>query len=65
MATFGRAVPLPAVHIEHAWMGFNPDPVFVEGNAQRFLPRGAEYWDGVHRQAVEEAVNKLKELVAA
>jgi glycosyltransferase involved in cell wall biosynthesis len=61
MAFFGRAIYVP-VKIDHDWAGHAPDGVFIEGNEQRMLPRGADYWEGVHRPAVNQAIDKLRGL---
>ena len=64
MQAFGRTVMLDYVEIEHDWAGNCPDAVFLEGNGLRFLPRGADYWEGVHLTAVSEAVGKLRRLLS-
>lgn len=59
MASFGRALPLTDVIIDHDWAGASPDEVFEE--AKQHDPRrwNQAYWD-LHRQAVLDAVERLK-----
>jgi hypothetical protein len=52
---FGRAVPLHSVEIEHDWIGFNPDRVFIAGESTRRADH-SQY----HSQSVAEAVAKLE-----
>jgi hypothetical protein len=52
---FGRAIMLPHVHIDHDWVGFNPDQIFLDGEGAR-RSNHMQY----HGQAVAEAVNKLR-----
>ncbi len=54
-SAFGRAIMLPNVHIDHDWVGFNPDQVFLDGEAKR-RANNMQY----HGQAVAEAIEKLK-----
>lgn len=69
MAYFGRCFLLPAVQIDHDWAGFKPDKVYLEAlmpgestkDAQR---RDPNYWTVTHRVAVDEAVDKLRGLLA-
>ena len=63
MAAFGRTIMLPSVHVEHDWVGQNPDQVFRESekNVQKIDP---VYWTETHPRLVGEAVSKLRELSA-
>jgi glycosyltransferase involved in cell wall biosynthesis len=61
--TLTRAIRLLSVEIDHDWAGSHPDQTFVEGNAQRFMSRGPEYWGAVHQPAVNEAVERLRGLL--
>jgi hypothetical protein len=63
MGRFNRCVKLPAVEIEHNWMGHHPDTVFEEARQPEFLQRDPTYWSGTHIRSVEEAVEKLKSLI--
>jgi glycosyltransferase involved in cell wall biosynthesis len=62
MESFGRAIPLPSVQIDHDWAGNAPDQTFIEGNAQRFQSIDNSYWQGTHLTAVTEAAAKLRVL---
>lgn len=62
MQSFGRCEMLHDVQIDHDWAGHAPDATFVDGNMERFLPRGDSYWSNVHSRAVDEAVEKLRPL---
>lgn len=65
MAFFGRALLVPSVTIDHDWAGFRPDKVFNETRESKSQVEGdAAYWSGPHRLAVDEAIEKLKELRA-
>jgi hypothetical protein len=54
---FARAIPLHSVEIEHDWVGFRPDRVFIAGEGTRRADH-SQY----HSVAVEEAVAKLEAL---
>lgn len=56
---FGRAISLPSVHIDHDWVGFRPDQVFTDGESYR----RADHMQS-HGAEVNDAVNKLREMVA-
>lgn len=56
-AYFGRAIELPSVRIDHDWVGFTPDGVFLAGEGARRSDH-MQY----HMQAVAEAVEKLRRL---
>lgn len=58
MGSFGRLVMLPHVEIDHEWAGKDPDATFLEGNAIRMSEHNSH-----HQVAVDEAVEKLRELV--
>lgn len=65
MMHFDRCVLLPGVQIDHDWAGFKPDKTYLDqlepGEFTKdILRRQPNYWETVHRGAVEEAVNKLK-----
>ena len=57
-STLGRAIPLHDVEIDHEWVGFDPDRVFMAGEKVRRADH-SKY----HAQAVAEAVEKVKELL--
>jgi hypothetical protein len=59
MAAFDRCIMLPHVEIDHDWAGNRPDQVFQDGEGAR---RGS--WMGRHGEAVDDAVRKLRELIA-
>lgn len=62
MAYFGRSIMLPSVHIDHDWAGFKPDQTFVEGDQNAIYRRDPRYWVDTHPLAVNEAIERLKEL---
>lgn len=65
MAFFGRAIMLPSVTIDHDWAGYQPDKVFVETRDSKSEVEGnPQYWIDVHRPAVIQAIERLKELRA-
>ena len=55
---FGRAIPLPHIEIDHDWVGFNPDRVFLAGENHR---RNVD--TSQHALVVREAVEKLRGLM--
>lgn len=68
MAAFGRAVMVPFVRIDHDWAGFKPDKVYLEQlqpgeSGKDILRRDPNYWSTTHARAVNDAVDKLKELL--
>lgn len=63
MATFGRAIPVPEVHIDHDWMGHRPDQVFLEAQ-QGIHGRWTPEYTARHRACVQQAAERLKALVA-
>jgi len=69
MSHFGRCFLLPNVQVDHDWAGFRPDKVYLEqlapGEATKdILRRNPNYWTEVHRVAVNEAVDRLRGLLA-
>lgn len=69
MAYFGRCLLLPTVQIDHDWAGFKPDKVYMEAlapgeSAKDIQRRDPNYWTVTHRVAVDEAVDKLRGLLA-
>ena len=59
MQAFGRALPVPAVEVEHDWAGHTPDETFLAaGQKDR---RGHAYWQ-LHRTCVAEAIAKVRPL---
>lgn len=55
--SFGRAVRLPEVTIDHQWMGNTPDQVFKD--AQQDQHWGSAYWQK-HRRLVQNSVDRLR-----
>lgn len=69
MAWYGRALLLPGVRVDHDWAGFKPDKVYVEqlmpGEGHKDINRrNPNYWTEVHAVAVNEAVGRLRGLLA-
>lgn len=60
--TFGRAVLIPDVRVDHEWMGHTPDQVFKD--AKQSLHFGEAYWTK-HRRLVQDSVDRLKGAVRA
>jgi hypothetical protein len=60
MGQFGRCVMVPMVHIDHDWVGHNPDETFVEANQNAIYQRDPQYWEKTHAVAVAEAVARLR-----
>jgi hypothetical protein len=58
MRAFGRAVMVPSVRIDHDWVGFRPDQVFVESDKD-ILGKDPTYWSGTHATAVADAIATL------
>jgi len=61
MGHLGRCVMLPEVEIDHDWVGYSPDSVFIEGEGAR----RSNWMGAIHEQAVARAVTKLRELMIA
>jgi hypothetical protein len=59
MATFGRAIRVPSVVVDHQWMGLRPDTVFTEGDQGNPQYRSPAYWQQ-HQACVAAAVAKLR-----
>ena len=57
---FGRAIPLPEVEIDHDWVGFKPDQVFIDGEKVRRANHMA-----LHEASVNDAIEKLQGLINA
>jgi len=69
MAYFGRCFLVPSVQIDHDWAGFRPDKVYLEGlmpgeSTKDIIRRNPNYWVEVHAPAVDDAVSKLRGLLA-
>jgi glycosyltransferase involved in cell wall biosynthesis len=62
MGTLERCFMLPHVQIDHDWMGFHPDALFLEADQNDIFRRDPTYWAGTHATAVQDAVARLKEL---
>jgi len=60
LQAFNRCIMLPQVHIDHEWIGHNPDTLYAEGSAQ--ARRDPTYWTEVHEVAVRDAVEKLQQV---
>lgn len=65
MSAFGRSVKLPSVTIDHEWIGYKPDDVFVEADQNSIYERDTEYWSKTHPTAVANAVVKLRSIEGA
>lgn len=63
MMDLGRVQLLPEVRIDHDWVGFNPDSVFHESDKD-ITGKDPSYWSGTHRTAVNDAVTRLRGLLA-
>lgn len=64
MNAFGRCIMLPHVRVDHDWMGFHPDPLFIESDKD-VLRQNPTYWETTHKSAVDDAVSQLHNLIAA
>lgn len=63
MQAVGRCVPLPAVHIDHDWIGHAPDQTFRDGRQEDPSNWSQAYWVR-HAEIVSEAVMKVREMLS-
>src|SRR5688572_13673178 len=57
--TFGRAMLLPDVKVEHQWMGRTPDQVFLDAKQDDGRHWTPDYWER-HRRLVAATAERLK-----
>lgn len=57
--TFGRAVLMPDVQVDHDWAGNAPDATFTEARQRDARSNNDAYW-AKHRRLVHDAVDRLR-----